>query len=105
MLLRAGLLLAPLSCLTFRYYYQIFPVEWVLFIAGIVTALLAYLFIKSLQISRGGFTSRADARKHPKMPGAESLIIAQAFGKKQEIGSKTEFGGGNFGGAGAGENY
>ena len=105
MLLRAGLVLVPVSCLTFRFYYQILPAEWVFLIAGIALTLLAYLLIKSLEVSRHGFTSRANTYKHGKMPGIESLIIAQAFGKKHDATSNTKFGGGNFGGAGAGEDY
>lgn len=105
MLLRTGLVLVPLSCLTLRYYYQILPVGWVLLIAGIALTLLGYLLIKSLEISCYGFTSQANTYKHGKLPNIESLIIAQAFGKKHDATSDTKFGGGNFGGAGAGEKY
>ena len=102
---RSGILFIALSILTYRYYHPILPPEIALLLAGILITLLSYFLMRYLKVERFGFIFDSN-RKTNKYENVEGLIIGQAFGhQSHEVKQDTEFGGGKFGGAGAGSDF
>jgi hypothetical protein len=106
LILSIGLLAIAAAVATFRYYFHVMPMEIAAIIGGIVLLSLAYFSIKYLRDNKTPFTyDEADSEK-PFYQHAESLIIAQTFGNSQaQEGEKPLFGGGDFGGGGAGSEF
>jgi uncharacterized membrane protein YgcG len=106
LLLRIGLLLVALSVLTFKYYFSLGHHEVTITIAGAIMVIIAYVSIRILKKNTYGLTYQEDTTED--MPGsanAEALLIAQTFGPKVTPEKEFEFGGGKFGGGGAGGNF
>lgn len=104
--IRTGLGLAAVSVFTYRYYYAILPVELAMLIAGLILTVVSYALIKYLNMPKYGFSFDKSTRPPKELLKLESVIIAQAFGKKTSTDAKTvEFGGGSFGGGGGGAEY
>ena len=104
--IRIGLALTAVSILTFRFFFAILPGEVAMLIAGIILAAVSYFLSKYLKVAKHGFSFDHNARPPKELLNAQSVIIAQAFGRKTEAHTKSvEFGGGSFGGGGAGSNY
>jgi hypothetical protein len=106
-LVRCGLLLVAAMVFTIRYYYHVAPIETAITIGGIVLIAVAYLLIRYLKTPKHGLTYQELQRKKLAAPiQIESLIIAETFAAPAvapETG--TQFGGGSFGGAGAGSEF
>lgn len=104
---RLGILLSVFSVLTFRYYHAILPAETAMVLAGTLIIIITYSLVKYLRQPRYGFTFDDKNKKSADTLNLEGLIIGEAFGNKtapqQQQG--TTFGGGSFGGAGAGDTY
>ncbi len=101
--LRVGLLLIAAMIFTVRNYYHLIPHEVFMTIAGSVLLILSYGLISYLKQPKFGFTY-AELNKENKMEKLqiESLIIAETFGQQSKPTETTKFGGGSFGGGGAG---
>lgn len=98
-----GLLTFVLSVSTFKYYFSIAPPEISLTIAGAFLIAVAWACIRYLRPPKYGFTYEQD--KDLKGFDAEAAIIAQTLGKTAQPEPGFQFGGGDFGGGGAGEKY
>lgn len=105
MFIRAGLFLTAAAVFTFRHYYAVLPAEAAMLIAGAVLASISYSLIKYLTIPKHGFSFNKREVAGKERIDLKALIIAQAAGKKTNNNKGVEFGGGSFGGGGAGENY
>jgi hypothetical protein len=105
LILSMGLLGIAAGVATFRYYFHIVPMEIAAIIAGVILLAIAYFSIRYLKQHQTPFTYEEDGEK-PFYQQAESLIIAQSLGgATTQEGEKPLFGGGDFGGGGAGENF
>jgi hypothetical protein len=101
-LLVVGLLASAFSIFTYRTYHSTLPLEWALTFGGIVLILFCIAVIKFLP--RFGLTY--DAHGVNELQDFEAFIVQQGLRSatpKNHDG--TTFGGGNFGGGGAGAAY
>lgn len=104
--IRSGFLLTAVSVLTYKYYHTIMPVEQALLIAGIVLTAGSYILVQKLQKAQWGFIYNEANSIANKYENLEGIIIGEAFGHQQQAPeAHTKFGGGSFGGSGAGGNY
>jgi hypothetical protein len=105
LILSMGLLGIAAGVGTFRYYFHIMPMEVAAILAGALLLGFAYFSIQYLKRHQTPYTYEEDGEK-PFYQQAESLIIAQSLGgATPQEGEKPLFGGGDFGGGGAGENF
>ena len=105
--LNAGILFVFVAVLTIRHYYSVLPLEWALVAGGFIVlagSSWAWYFLKK---PKYGITSKEDSAKASLLKlAAESLVIAQTFGQEAAVKDEgTAFGGGEFGGGGAGGKY
>ncbi len=102
-----ALLLIAVSALTFKYYFSLGHPEVSLTVAGLVLTILAYLSISYLKIDKHGITFKEEQDEDNFLKtNAEALAIAQGFVSQQQVQQQqTNFGGGDFGGAGSGSKY
>lgn len=102
LLLNVGLLAAAASVLTFQHYVQ--PVSWAQFavLSGAVMLGVAAWLMRSLREPKGGFSAESDERAYPSQ--AEALSVTEQPQVQVEPPAQL-FGGGSFGGAGAGTEY
>ena len=102
----------PLEDINFRIssfintFTSILYVAIVMAIGGIVLIAVAYALIRYLKIPRHGYIYEV---LHPAEERAqlqvESLIIAETFASQPAAESGTQYGGGSFGGGGAGSKF
>ena len=105
LILSLGLLAIAMGVATFRNYFHVMPLEIAAIIGGTILA-TAYFAIKYLKNNKTPFTYDEEADEKPFYQQAESLIIAQTFGNQQgRNDEKPLFGGGDFGGGGAGQEF
>ena len=90
------------SILTYRFYFSILPIEWALTMGGMALLILAFFLLKFLKTSRNGFSYHPERGKTSFI---ESLIVNQFLPHTPTSDNKIEFGGGDFGGGGASEDY
>ena len=101
-MLIAGLIITVASAFTFKYYFSLGHPELILTVAGTLLILIAYFSIKYLSIPKHGLTDEAD-KNYKEL---EALVIVQSFAKTGAApDSDLKFGGGEFGGGGAGNNF
>jgi hypothetical protein len=108
LLLRLGMLLIAAAAYTFRFYYHLLAIEYVLAIAGVLTLVLVIALIRYLKTPKHGFTYAQRSRKHwVNNLNIESLVVAGVASHTQSvpIESKDRFGGGHFGGGGASADF
>ena len=103
-MLRIGLLLIGASIFTIRYYHTFLKVEIAMILGGSILIGLSYFLLKWLNSPKYGFSVKEDL-ENQSYKIAESLIVAQTFSQQPTLQGNTEFGGGNFGGAGASDNF
>lgn len=105
-LLRCSLLTIASSILTFHHYYPITPVETAMATGGTCLVIISIALIRFLKKPKYGFTHLAlvPANKVT-TEQVEQLVIAETFGKPRADQPVTRFGGGSFGGGGAGSNF
>ena len=103
---RGGILLFAVSVLTFRYYHSILPAEIALITAGVLLMISSYWLMDFLQTPKIGFRFKQSGREG-NLANLEALVIGEAFGHSQvqPTADPTQFGGGDFGGGGAGDKY
>lgn len=105
-LLRCGLLLVAAMIFTIRYYYDVMAVENVMVVGGIALILIVYALIRYLKTPKHGFTyEELQSSKTIAPVQLESLVIAETFATQPAPESGTQFGGGSFGGGGAGNEF
>jgi hypothetical protein len=105
--LNLGLLFVALSVLTIRYYYSIMAVEVALLAGGFILLLVSWLVMRYLKTPKYQITvgQDEDVNKGFNLT-AEALVIAQSFHQQPAAAEEgTQFGGGEFGGGGAGSKY
>jgi hypothetical protein len=91
------------SILTYRVYHSIMPLEWALTLAGLAFLSLAIFLMKYLKTPQNGFVYQPKKNKNSLI---ESLIVNQFMPQTpQNTEGGMEFGGGDFGGGGASDNY
>ena len=104
-LLLTGIGCLVVSFISFRYYHTLLPIEWALFIVGILLILTGYLLIKFLEEPKNGFASQNIYQQTNKNTMLEAMIAAQVAASANASIDKpqngTEFGGGSGGGGGA----
>ena len=106
LILSVGLLSIAMGVATFRNYFHVMPLEIAAIIGGAILLAIAYFAIKYLKNNKTPFTYDEEADQKPFYQQAESLIIAQTFGNQQgQNEGKPLFGGGDFGGGGAGQEF
>ena len=106
MLCRIGIASVAISILTYRYYYSILPAEAAMILAGSIVCTCSYLLTKYLKQPKGGFIFENVKRRKKDTANLEGVIIAETFGQRETSRQQeTTFGGGSFGGAGAGDRY
>jgi hypothetical protein len=101
-LLIIGLFAFAFSIFTYRYYFDFLTIEQGMTILGIVLVLFSTLVIRYLKTPKAGLTDEVLGKR--KLANLEALIAAQYAGPAPQERS-VELGGGNFGGAGAGDSY
>lgn len=101
-LLVTGLLAVVFSIITYRFYFSNIPKEIALTIAGAMMIILSVFLNNYLKKGKWGIT--AQATDSSKLSNFESLLVAQVFGQAPQQ-KGMEFGGGDFGGGGAGDKY
>jgi hypothetical protein len=105
LLLRTGTLLTAMSILTWRYYYSILSMQTAMVIAGILLVGISYFFMKYLKLRRHGFVFDDNTVEENKFRNLEGFAIGHMQGTAHPNVPETQFGGGSFGGAGAGTKY
>jgi uncharacterized membrane protein YgcG len=106
LLLRTGLIMIAFSVLTFKYYFSLGHHEMTLTIAGTILVAVAYFCIRYLKHQSGRFTYVEDrSDENHGFNHVEALIISQTAGAPTAAEPQFDFGGGKFGGGGAGGNY
>jgi uncharacterized membrane protein YgcG len=102
-ILRTGIILCALSFVTYRYYYHFMDAEIAMIIAGSFLIAASWFVIRKLKTPWNGITFK-NTGDEPSLIEAESLVIAQTFGQQAVKKNDIDFGGGSFGGGGAGGN-
>jgi len=105
LLLGVGLGCVAMAVFTFRYFFHLMPLAGASTLSGAFLFALAYLCIRRLKKGGLPFTYNAEDAEKPMFSDAEALLAAQAFGAKTEPADGISFGGGKFGGGGAGGDY
>ena len=106
LLLRIGLLLIALSVFTFKYYFSLGHHEVTLTIAGFMLVIMAYFSIRYLKHNNSPFTYVEDKTdENSAYDQVEALLIAHTAGATAAPEKQMDFGGGRFGGGGAGGNF
>ena len=101
-LLLIGLLTFAFSVFTYRYYFGFLTTEQGLTVAGILMILFSVAAIRFLKTPKLSLTDEKIGKR--KLANLEALIAAQHLGQAPTQ-KGVEFGGGNFGGGGAGNAY
>jgi hypothetical protein len=102
LLLIIGLITCAFSCFSYRYYFDFFPVEIDLVLSGLIILSLSAFFIHYLRSPKSGFSDEKE--NTPNQENLEAALLGHHFGQSPQ-GTDLEFGGGNFGGGGAGNEY
>jgi uncharacterized membrane protein YgcG len=104
-MLRTGLIIFAIAVLTFKYYYSLGHHEISLTLAGILMIAFVWILLKYLSTPKYGLTAKEDAHGNALLNTyIETIVIAESFkNPRQEKG--LDFGGGKFGGGGAGSDY
>lgn len=100
--LLVGIGASAFSIFTYRNYFSVLPLEWALTIIGLFLVGLCIWAIRTLKTPQLGLTSKAIGINEYK--NLEAFIVNQAMQQPQQA-NKTDFGKGDFGGGGAGNNY
>jgi hypothetical protein len=104
-MLRVGLVIFTMGILTFKYYYSLGHHEISLTLAGLTMIALVVLIMKYLKTPRHGLSSKEDWEGNSLLnTDIETIVISETFKNPgQEKG--MDFGGGKFGGGGAGSSF
>jgi hypothetical protein len=103
--IRTGLVLTVISILTYRYYYSILRAEVAMLFGGCFLITVGYLLMRYLKIPKHGFVFDKTNHKSKETSALEALLLIETATQKALPDQHTQFGGGDFGGGGAGEKY
>ncbi len=101
-MLIVGLLAIAFSIFTYKNYFSIMPIEWALTLGGLALIIGAILAIRYFKETKLRLTYQPDSEN--KFQNMETLVVNQIIPTATEP-EGTKFGGGDFGGAGAGGEY
>lgn len=104
LLLRLGGLSMAATIITYRYYYAIAPLEVALITAGTLLTAVVYWLMRFLSTSKYDFVFEEQRSQGEDTDNLEAYLVSEAFGNKDAV-PNDSFGGGSFGGAGAGSKY
>lgn len=104
-LMRAGFVLEIFSILTFKYYYAVLRAEVAMLVGGVLLTAIGLVLMSYLKTPRKGFVFDKAKRKSTGVKALEALVLIETTGNKEIHQQHTEFGGGSFGGGGAGSEY
>ncbi len=106
LLLDIGLALIAAAVFTFRYYFHVLPLTWAAVMAGAVMFVFAFFAIRYLRKHPGAFTFDTGAEKSLLQEIEEQLVEQTIASQPGPTPVKQEgFGGGQFGGGGAGQDF
>ena len=100
-LLAVGILTLAFSSYTFHEKFDLLPYEVALTVSGMSLIISSIAFIRYLKKPKYGFSDHVEQDFHIPI---ESIILAQQA-KFPSSGTDMSYGGGDFGGGGAGDNY
>lgn len=97
-----GILAFVFSIFTYRFYFAVIPIEWALTLGGAALVGFSVWGIWFFRTPKWGLSyQQTQASKYRDF---EAFLVSQAL-SNQGQGGKMKFGGGDFGGGGAGEKY
>ena len=108
LLIRVALLTIALSVITFKYYFSLGMPVLTVTIAGAILVIVALLLLNYLKQVRNGYTREKLLNNKWSSPDIMAVVASQTLGGNPNSGPASEelqFGGGKFGGAGAGGNW
>jgi len=106
--MRLGLILFATGILSIKYYHSFMPPETALMIGGIAMIVIAWVCIRYLKTPKHGVTFAANehSEKHKVMADIAGIAISQVMSNHpQPTKPDKQFGGGDFGGGGAGTDF
>jgi len=106
--IRIGLIILAFSVFTFKYYFSLGYPEITLTIAGILMILAAIYILNYLKTIRNGFTREKLISEPWENSNLKAFIISQTMGgnvNENNSNNELEYGGGKFGGGGAGSEF
>jgi len=105
-LLDIGLACVAAAVFSFRYYYHVMPLTWAAVICGAVLFLTAYFSIRYLHQNEGAYSYEEDSETSLLQEIEQQLIEQTIVNQPGPTPEKREsFGGGQFGGGGAGTDF
>ena len=106
LLLDIGLACVGAAVFTFRYYFHVLPLAWAGVLIGAFLFITAYFSIRYLRKHPGAYTFETGAEKSLLQEIEEQLIEQTIASQNAPTPVKNEgFGGGQFGGGGAGQDF
>ncbi len=105
-MLDLGLACVAASVFSFRYYHHVMPLTWAAVISGAVLFVTAYFSIRYLRKTEGAYTYEEDTDTSLLQEVEQQLIeqtIVNQPGPRPD--KSASFGGGQFGGGGAGSDF
>ena len=106
-LLDIGLACVAMAVFTFRFYFHVFPLAWTAVISGAALFALSYFSIRYLRTNANKFSYEAD-RDATLLQEIEQQLIEQTISSQNPPNApekRDSFGGGAFGGSGAGGDF
>jgi hypothetical protein len=107
--IRVALLTITLSVITFKYYFSLGMPIITITASGAILIILALLFLNYLKQARYGYTREKLLNDKWSSPNMMAIVASQTLGGNAINNSpgseQTNFGGGDFGGGGAGGNW
>lgn len=106
LILDVGLVCIAAAVFSFRFYFHVMPLSWATVIAGVVLFATAYFSIRYLNQHEGKYTYDLDAETSI-LQEIQQQLIEQTIVNQPGVtpGQKGGFGGGQFGGGGAGADF
>jgi len=105
LLLDIGLLCVVAMVFTFRYYFHVLPLAWTATLAGAFLFALAYFSIRYLRKNEGTYTYAAGSEKSLLQEIEQQLVEQTIASQTAPMARPESFGGGQFGGGGAGQDF
>lgn len=105
-MLDLGLVCVAASVFSFRYYFHVMPLTWAAVISGAVLFVTAYFSIRYLRKTEGAYTYEEDTDTSLLQEVEQQLIEQTIVNQPGATPDKpASFGGGQFGGGGAGSEF
>ncbi len=105
LLLDIGLACVAAMVFTFRYYFHVLPLSWAATLAGAVLFAIAYFSIRYLRKNDQVYTYAAGSEKSLVQEIEQQLVEQTIASQTAPVARPESFGGGQFGGGGAGQDF